>query len=156
MKATNTAASLSADSVETAVPPGCIALLATNPNGDALIRAIATGAADKGCASSSGHPPNLTTRQNDWLVYSDSASNTSARYRQIDSVGGCLSLIQIRQNFGGTFTSDELLILESGKQEVPESEAVEVLTVLQRFPGAQKDVAQSYLASIAKQRGCGN
>lgn len=154
MVATKGTASLSPSEMANVIPPGCIALLTTSPNGDALVQAVATGVEGKGCADSSGFPPGSTTRDGDWLVYFETSSGVTVRYRLIESRGDCLRLVEVRQNFGGSLTTSELLLVESGIQSIPGENSRPVLVVLRRFAAHSSTDAAEYMRLLAKNRIC--
>lgn len=136
-----------------AMPPACVALLASSPNGDRLIQALSLEKSGKGCLNSSTYPAAQARKEGEWLVSFDAATRTTVRYRVVHATT-CIYLVEVQQNFGGSFTTGELLVLETGRTAVVGSAPKAVLTLLERFEVSQPEQAQSFARVSAESRIC--
>lgn len=138
---------------QNAMPPGCVALLATDPNGDRVIQSLSLDKAGKGCLDSSSYPAVQTRKEGEWFVSYDEATSTTVRYRLLQS-DICIYVIEVQQNFGGSFTAVELLVLETGHTDFAGLAPKSVLTLLTPFAVSQVEQAKSFARSAAADRTC--
>jgi hypothetical protein len=106
------AVSLEQTSLEIAVHPACLGLLATKPNGDALVSAV-TVVADvpRACRNSAQLDARAVKIDDGWLVVTDEQARVATRYRLVEKGDWGLYVVQVRQNFGGAMSTDELLVV---------------------------------------------
>lgn len=135
------------------MPPACIALLTSSPNGDRLVQAISLDKSDKGCLDSSAYPAAQARKEGEWLVSFDPATRTTIRYRVVHA-STCIYLVEVHQNFGGSFTSGELLVLETGRTAVLGVASKAVLTLIERFEVSQTEQALRFARAAGNARTC--
>ncbi|WP_148708560.1 hypothetical protein [Pseudomonas wadenswilerensis] len=153
MKAARGESGLGSADPQNSMPPACVALLATSPNGDRLIQALSLDKSEKGCLGSSTYPAVQIRKENEWLVSSDTATTTTVRYRVLQA-HTCMYVLEVQQNFGGSFTTGELLVLETGRTAVEGLAPKTVLTLLKTFAVSQVEQAKSFAQSAATGRTC--
>lgn len=153
MKAARGDSGLDGAELQNSMPPACVALLATSPNGDRLIQALSLDKTDKGCLGSSTFPATQIRKEAEWLVSFDTATSTTVRYRVLQA-NTCIFVLEVQQNFGGSFTAGELLVLETGRTAVAGLAPKAVLTLLTPFAVSQVEQAKSFARSAATGRTC--
>lgn len=137
------------------LPPGCLALFLTDANGDAIVQSIIlTDTVNRACLNSATFPLAETKLEGDWLTSFDAITSTTVRYRLLNKIKTCVYLIEVQKNFGGSFTADQILLLETGRRINDISSTSVILSLVQSFEPSQVPEASQRASDFGSRRLC--